>query len=666
MFKSILKVYLLTCFLISCFDLEAQDIFTYKGSFSLGDEVGEAEYSFFVRDSINVFDGPFFYSSEYFDEAGRFVQRRISGIYENGKKHGNWIYKNNFYDITVETVTDNFKAETTINGLSTSLRAVYESGKAIGNWVFEEKEVVNGKTGKNAKSLEVFFSEGMKAGPFRFSMDGSEGQTLVRGNFSADSFFDGEWSMEYSIDAVKYFETRMYDNGFLTNLRLENRNESVAVFDVEYESVIEKLAALQREDSDLDFKMGDRSFGLVFDDGFPSISEEEASQFLGNKVLGEALNVLKSREIGGLELEGIDLIDFGATRRFEYTFTKAEEAALSEAADLIDQSISDIQKFINNSSLSLNRQKNDSLAFSFKLYENSLAKFELLSQEVERLKGDEFKYQSRDFYYQDGIQGINRVDTITYTFDGESRYRIVDNGASLVNGEGIVFNMLAYAQQKAEYISRFDSFLRNSLLEIEREIASQQLEEDILSYLDSLEARFDVGRGFDVMDSDGIPLSNFLLGLYYNFNKKLDISRQAYSNAEGFRARQEIGLDMIGLIQAYLKAYEPIGMVRKRMEILDEAFTRYDYNPYMDRHDIKTRTKRNIYLAAMEYLLPDYRNRIIEVEDYRELLPLIAEMNDAFDRLVEIASMPDAETRTMERRLRRESNPDRIRRVLDL
>lgn len=666
MFKSILKVYLLTCFLMSCFDLEAQDIFTFKGSFSLGGEVGEAEYSFVVRDSVNIFVGPFSYTSEYFDEEGRFIQRRISGTYENGKKHGNWIYKNNFYDIVVETVTDNFKAETTTNGSSTSLKAVYASGKAVGNWVFEEQEVVNGKAGRKAKSLEVFFSDGMKAGPFRFSMDGSEGQTLVRGNFSADSFFDGEWSMEYSIDGVRYFETRVYDDGFLTNLRLENKDESVAVFDVEYKSVIEKLAVLERDDSDLDFKMGDRAFGLVFDDGFPSISEEEASQFLGNKVLGLALNTLKSREIGGLELEGIDLIDFGATRRFEYTFTKAEEAALGEAADLIDQSISDIQKFINNSSLSLNRQKNDSLAFSFKLYENSLAKFELLKQEVERLKGDEFKYQSRDFYYQDGIQGINRVDTITYTFDGESRYRIVDNGASLVNGEGIVFNMLAYAQQKAEYISRFDSFLRNSLLEIEREIASQQLEEDILSHLDSLEARFDVGRGFDVMDSDGIPLSNFLLGLYYNFNKKLDISRQAYSNAESFRARQEIGLDMIGLIQAYLKAYEPIGMVRKRMEVLDESFTRYDYNPYMDRHDIKTRIKRNVYLAAMEYLLPDYRNRIIEVEDYRELSPLIGEMNDAFDRLMEIASMPDAETRTMERRLRRESNPDRIRRILDL
>lgn len=645
---------------------KSQDLLKFSGPFLLDEEEGNAEFSFFMEDSVRKISGPFNYNSEYFNDEGIFVQRTISGEYSEGRKAGAWTYLNNYFDIKVKSVGKNFQVQSDVSGRTSALKANYQAGLASNKWIYEEQVIENGSLSHRDKLVEVIFNRGKMAGPFSYQSDDPNFPMKITGAFSDDGYFDGEWNLDYFVDSVRYLEKRIYKGGFLTNLQVENINEGILIHEVSYETVVNKLEMLTQEDADLDFAVGDKPFGLLFDDGFRSFSEEEVSQYLGNEVLGTVLNTFQSDVITGLDLEGAGRIEIGSTRRFEYTFTRREQTALQELSELIDQRTSDIQKFISNTSLYLNRQKSDSLAFSYKFHENSLNKYEILRKEIDRLKGDEFKYQSREFYYKDGIVGIDRIDTISYTFDGESRFRIFDNGVSLQNGDGIIFNILAYAKQKAENLDQFDPFMRASLIDIERDIESQQLEESILVYLDSLEQIFDVKRGFDVVDSDSIPLTYFLLDMYSNYHKKLDIKMQAYSNADGFAELQESGLEIIGLVQAYIEAYEPIGLVRSRMKVIDEAYTRYDYNPYMDRHDIKTRTKRNIFMAAMEYLLPDYRNRIIALDDYEELLPLIEEMEEAFERLLEISTLPDSETRSMERRLRRESNPERIKRVLGI
>ncbi|WP_143960636.1 hypothetical protein [Litoribacter populi] len=662
------RFYTVAILLMFCsFSAVGQTLQNYEGPYRIGEtEEGEAKFTYYTDgEDERVISGPFTYENQFFDEEGKFVQRDFSGSYVDGLKNGKWNYSDNVFDINIRSVTDRLQILADLNGFRTRLEANYQDGKAHGSWALSEQKIEDGKVAGFFTRIQMNFNEGRMVGRFAFQGEDGEDPIKIEGSFSNDHFFDGTWRYEYVLDSVPVLETRIYDDGFLINLEIEDKKNNITLFDIEFEEVQQKLGQVRRGEEDLGFTIGDTYFGYLFDDGFPDFSEEEVSQKVGNELLSSILGQFTNKEMAGLRLSGVEELQAGVTRRFEYTYTEDEQEALEEVDRTLSQYISDIQKFVNNTSLSLNRQRSDSLAFTYKYLDNTLNKFELLQENVKLLQSEEFKYQSREFYYADGIEGIYQYDTITYTYDEEERVRIYDNRVSL-DGEGVIFNIKEYVEGKTAIVDQIDPFVRQSIREIERDMVSQQLEQDMLVYMDSVTAVFNVSRGMTRPDANQIPLSRALVTLYESYQRKLDSKMQRYSNAEGFEKKQEAGLEIVELSQIYIDSYEVIGRLPERLETLDQSYTKLSYNPYMDRYDIPTRIKRNIYFAAIDHLIPHYRNAILTAEDYRELPELTRELDRIFDRLIEISKLEDSETSTIERRLRRESNPDRIKRQLDI
>ncbi|PRY85699.1 hypothetical protein [Mongoliibacter ruber] len=641
----------------------------FEGSFFLKEhEEGKVRYGFYRNeDDEKVFHGNFSFSSENLDSLDNFFQRKITGTYADGLKNEKWVYQNNIFKINISTVNDRFQVQSTADGIVQKLEASYKDGKAVGIWRLEEHKVESSQQ-KDRKILMIAnFEDGRMIDNFLFDGYLHGNKTKVTGRFSKDQFFDGEWEFSYTKDSAEFYEKRVYDNGFLTSILQKDLTNNVSFHDIELTRVEKKLSNVKRGLDDIDYTIGKDFFGVGFDDGFPFFSEEAISQKYGNDVLNEIFSLFIEREyVAGLDLDGIEKLRPGGTRRFEYTFTGKEKEALEESETLLANYTSDLEKFVNNTTLSLNRQKTDSLSFSFRLAQNILNNFKILEDNIELLKSESFKYQSKRTYYRSGIEGIEKVDTVRYTFDGEERKRIIENPVDFSISDDVVFNIRNYVQAKGKIVDQLDLYFKDMIIEIERDMVSQQLEEDLINSIQKVSDTYDIERGVEGIDEEGIVLTRFHVSMYQNYQRKLDLMMQEYSTVEGFEDKQEKGLEIINMAQTYYEAYYPIGEVRKRLQQLDEAYTKISYNPYMDRHDIKTRVKRNIYFAAVDYLLPDYRERIINVDDFRELPDLIDEMNDAFDSLIEIANKPDSETRSMERRLRRESNPSRIKRIIDL
>lgn len=638
----------------------------YSGEFRLSEsEVGTARYSYVEGDSSEkIKTGPFSYSFEKYSSNSNSIKRSIQGQYVNDLKDGRWIYETNKYDVNIESINERFQIRASVDGQLTKAEVGYQRGKAQGDWKIETQELKNGRLQGQKELLTAKFSNGRMVDQFLYR---NQNGTEISGSFNTSHFFNGLWKLKYRRDSVNYEEERIYDDGFLVELKLKNIDDDLILYDLSYRRVKEKLGNVRRGVGDISYKIGDEFFGVLFDDGFPVFSEEELSQTYGNQFITDAMNIFVEEEfLSEINLVGLLAVDPGATRRFEYTFSEKENIALQESSQLLSQYISDIEKFINNTTLTLNRQRSDSLAYSYRLLDSTLNKLKILEVNTNRLLGSEFKYQSRNTYFKEGIEGINRFDTVRYSYNNEERVRVFDNKVSVTNGEGIILNIRNYIQAKADLIDRLDPFMKESIIEIEKDLVSQQLEEDIVKYLAQVDEIYQIQRGLNVLDDDSIPLTNLHLELYANYQRKLERRMQTYSEAEGFEEKQKAGLEIIGLSQTFIDVYEPAGKLREMTKKLDEAYTRYSYNPYMDRHDIKTRIKRNIYFAAIDILIPSFRKDLVETQDYNEIPSIIKEMEETFERLFEIAKLDDSETRSLERRLRRENNPNRIKRLLDI
>lgn len=646
---------------------QRQEIF--EGSFSIiENEEGEARYGFFLNEEgEKVKNGEFVFKSEYLDSAENFFQRRINGFYSNGKKDRKWIYQNNIYSININTVNERFQVQSNVDGTTQRLEANFKNGIAEGQWKLEEYRIEASEQKERTKWLQVNFLNGRMIDNFVFSGYVDDMKTEISGKFSKQHFFDGEWELKFFRDSVEFVEKRVFDNGFLISLIQKDVTNDIVFHEIDNSRVRQKLDNVRRGVSDIDYTIGNDFFGVSFDDGFPLFSEESISQRFGNDILIRVFSILtESGKVPGLDLAGVEKLRPGGTRRFEYTFTAEERRVLDETQTQLAAYASDLEKFVNNTTLSLNRQKSDSLSFSFKLAEKLLSNFKVVENNLDLLMSDSFKYQSKRTYFRSGIEGIASMDTIRYTYDGEEKKRFIENPVDFSDSDKIVFSIGEYVKAKGKIVEELDPFFKEAIIDIEQDMVSQQLEEDLVNSIQEVNDTYDIQRGVDTADEDGVILTRFHVALYANFQRKLDNLMQEYSTAEGFEEKQEKGLEIINMAQIYKEAYEPIGDVRRKLQQLDEAYTKISYNPYMDRHDIKTRIKRNIYFAAIDHLLPDYRDRIIEENEFTEIPGLIEEMNAAFDRLFEIANKPDSETRTIERRLRRESSPNRIKRILDI
>lgn len=647
----------------------AQSTRNFSGDYTnaLGEQ-GTANYGYYIKDERTVPHGRFRFSTAYEDTAvcNRHVSRSASGEYANGRKNGKWGYEFRELNVTVERM-DGLRAITRTDGTQLKVAAQFTDGVASGTLTFSDEDITNGRVTAVVRKGSVSFKDGGPEGEMAY--DGQKKDRTVRGTFDSGGNFHGKWVITDSDSAGTYRDERTYRNGFLTHLRL-TLGDSV-LHDLSYDDVIAKLDRLEQGDTTGGYSIGPRAFGVTFDDGFTASSPFLAAQGMGNHVIVRAQEKLFGAESEPFAYRGLDTIRTGSTRRFIYTYTAEEEQALLTSSSLIDSLKARSDRYLENKALMMNRQKSDSLAFTFGWLITLQGKLGQLRKAVDKLNSDDFRYQDRTNYYREGIACAADVDSVHYDFDGEERIRAVQNEACVTDGVDVILNIERFLKVLDGHLILASEFLDGELKLLRREQQLTETEETILALSDSVFMRYTGRTETEGDNGNGNGEEVYVSPLHSAVFRNLMMQArkrmlQDYSNLEGYSEKQEKGLRILALLNSLLDAHARLITVAEMPERLDEAFTTFEYNPYMGTHDIKVRKKKRIYDKGVLELLPHLVKGLEGEKDSERFNERLDEVFKLHDLLVELSKKPDSETSRLERKLRTETDPERIKKQFDL
>lgn len=656
-----LAVYM-TCLIQTGF-AQDHELEFFDGPYTINDTLnGTARYSYFLNeDGIKIMDGAFKFTQRSQDTAGKFNHYTYHGNYESGLKKGAWVYENHTYDVAVSDINEQLRADVSVGGIQTRLQAYYEKGKAEGDWIYEEFLVAINETKKNLSNMEVSFSEGRMVGEFNYEGHINGKPAHIQGVFNDAHFFESEWTLAYTIDTTSYNEVRAYDNGFLTHIKVSA--DTTVLYDYTFSTVEEKILQSEGAIANEGFYIDDRYFGFLFDDGFPTASPQIRSQLNGNKILEQITGKLFNQEIGGLQLSGALYIEPGATRRFHYMHSDEDRSKLTQLDSLLSQYKSEISKYTENSVLSINRQRADSLALSYSMLENMLVRLQTIEKSAAVVKSNEFRNQSMENYFRGGIQHINSVDTIRYSFGGEEKVEYVHYETRIENGFDIFQQKIDYVEEIGSQFAELVPFLDQSLVEIDQDDRIASLEEEVSTLLSHVDVLY---SGAVENEEQRYMVRELLTVVLRNFQRMRDNALKKYAETNDFEEKTELGSRLVADSKKMVEMHPQIAHVDIRLDELNEAYLVYTSNRFLEDHSIRTRVKRGIYTTGVEFLIPELLSQIKSSESLEEMADLSEKLDDSLRRLMAISELDNSATQRLDRQMRNQTDIDRILQLLEV
>ncbi|MCH8546228.1 MAG: hypothetical protein LAT54_05805 [Cryomorphaceae bacterium] len=682
------KWLLLLCIFASVQVINAQQLQFYNGEFTVMDTVkGNATYAFYQisEDSVQL-QGEFKFLSDLYQEENVLNVKKVSiqGNFRRGVKRGNWEYEQSYYTVTLNRIR-NLNLESTLNGMQLKISGSYVNGKANGVWQTKRVQVVDNKPQGSSVNSRLNFVDGIASGNFSYDMKVNGEPLTITGKFSDNGFMDGLWKMRYTRDSITVIEERNYSDGILTDLiKIEfNEGKSDTVASVSFIDAKDRLVGLLSKTESLNFKLGEKGFGVLFDNGYRRNDIRRRSQEDGNAFLEEVLKVFDAKKsvIGAVADPTPPTINF--TRRFEYVYPENEDSIIDVMKPLLDNMSKHVDTLLDNPTFDINRRTDTLLAKGYAFVRLAQDKVERSKEVIKKINEGEFQFTYRDSYYSKGVPGLNEADTLEYTVDGKKKILVFQSDYYVDSPDDLVDNIY-------KFLRDLDDQLNDKLKNVEGVIVERQKEQKIYemdlaliktfrklsSIYGNVEALNDtVETIIDPMDVEMLftkdktkQASPLQLALYERFvdNKKDELLTK-YSGEEDFEEKLKIGKQLLDMMNALIDVFPVLSEIDLMPEQLDSNFTIYTENPFFERK-MESKILTNIYSKGVKVLLP---HLVDELKLYRsggDIRIKVEEIVALRKRLNELVDYPEdnQDVRRLDRRLRRENVPARIKRLLGL
>jgi hypothetical protein len=667
MIKLLNKIFLIHIIIVVLFpfcEIKSQNLVKKieKDTVLVGIYTGKVKYNI---DEKNLRQGKFEFNSDLIqvieENSISFKELFVNGEFLNEKKIGLWTYKSNNYHVNNNGLRKSWdiRFNHQIDGFENKYLLNFDQGMPSGKWEIKTKTIVKGQY-KSEKSVAVMnFKDSYLTGDFSSDFETTEYGTIkLKGKTNADGFLDGKLTLEYIYDGKNIKETRNYENGFLTNVEKINTKTNETIDSRVYEDVVKKLDLIKKNGTNYNFKISDKSFGIEFNNGYKTSSKRLTIQEKGNEVLSYFFTVFNEYIIISDSTQKPNL---KLTRRFQFVYPSTDDSLADILKPKIESLHSKLKNYLESPKYILRKESSDSLAFAYAYVNHAIKKVETARNVLDKIELDYFDFLNRNNYYANGVDGLNKRDTVKYTLNNNQKTVLYDVEKTVNNPNDLLENIDKYINEVSTKTSKWIEISNNKIQFYEEQDRIDSLDARIVAYKYKIDSSY---VKYEIKDPKEIPL---FYKIYKSTNERLikDLE-QNYIYIEEYNEKVKNGIELSCLLEFLHKNYQRFIEIENLPKYWnDSIFTDYQNNPF-DNRLFESKKIGNVQKGGTK-LLKYYVLEILKANNCEKMETKMKNIELLEIKILDLAKrFEEEEVKMLNRAMRRENVPARIERVLDL
>ncbi|MCR9083370.1 MAG: hypothetical protein NXH89_13180, partial [Cyclobacteriaceae bacterium] len=504
---------------------------------------------------------------------------------------------------------------------------------------------------------DLTFEKDSLLGSVNFESKDPKRTYQIFGQINKEGLMVGNWEFFYPMDSnLTIHETRRYEKGFLIGLSKVNSLTNQKIDEVVFYNAIEKLDSLN-QGFEVDYKVSDQAFGLIFNDGYVESSEEFQEQYLGTFLLEDALSRLLQFEEDFFSEDGKLKKYPLSTRRFVYAISEEDQGRYEEIIEVFDRLKEKSNQKAISDFLSLNQNTSDSLAFSGAYFEYLMRKIGNYEQVIQLLRNGDIQYFDTGNYLRDGLNFLNSEEQINYTYDTELRQKTLEF-PQLSENKKLSTDLLAHIQREWETFESIQDYIQKQQVDFRQSTELDVLEERILKEKQRVANE---KKSIEIRNNRHQALVD---SVYQNLSvKNYQQLLNTYNETEGFLEKAEVGDELIELFLFLEESLPELQRYENLGSSLREEFTEKTLDPFTFETDFEVLRQPGLIQAAESII--DYElDLIMRSEDFRDVQVHLLNLDALESRLLELKGR---NTKRLERNIRKVSgNINQLKKLLSI
>lgn len=639
-------------FLIFSFEVQAQKNQTYNGPCTLKNGIeGNCNFQFILDKNDTIKQGNFnFINIDENKETFEAVE--IKGFYNNNLKNGKWEYGfKNIKKGPLYSLENNTLIYST-SGFQKTISGTYSAGNANGNWFTLEQKIENSEPSDTLSFVKTNYSTGRIVGEIiAFNKDFD-----LIGFTNKEGFADKNWTIQHK--KTNATEIRVYDNGILKEHCFAKNGDTTICRYVDFEDKLidsnfwENIDMTKKYFKLLNFNhLGIEINKKDIQDTLYSVKIENTNNFIlqtfNNLTENNSFNI-------GNFIDGSNSLEKVKVKVIKQPFSNEEKNQIKKSQELYNQNKSLVQDFFNNSDIELNKYTNEDLMIHYEVMSVFKKNQQNLAPFLEKVSKPEFEYINRSAFFQQAIPSLVYNEKIKYIFkekEGISTYLFSKLNSIRVNNFETLIGHLTEMNNELKKLQKTTNSL---LVKSAKELDLVPQEKQMIALKDSINKLYS---------------NEYQSELFNIYHKQVSDNVLQFTERE-VKNYSELGLEeklegikiITSCFENTLKFYDVQAEIPRKIERLDEVYTRTVFNPYTFTN-MDERIKERLYKAYENHLLPFVLNDL-NIDFSCNSLEL--KLNN-FEKLYrKMMILRDRDTKEIEKELRRENNPIKIMEILEL
>ncbi|PRP68139.1 hypothetical protein BST86_14090 [Nonlabens agnitus] len=606
----------------------------FDGPYQIQNVKGIATFNYVVQEGDTLKTGDFTFTNE---QQTDLKPVRIKGQFKDNKPSGSWEYSYGEFVPLDRQELVGLSYVTKLDGFKKSINGNYENGLPEGSWIIAIDSVKNSEIAGNHYRSEITYENGVPQRSFRIDVP----DQFMIGRLLRDGRAHDTWTL-FSKDGISEDENWTFANGLLTELNIKTSDSKDKQFYFDYNETNKMVTIpLDRHYLDImELRLQRRDTVHFFDHGLSTLLKQNSTYL--HEIEGQMQDIGAAVKLAT-----------GTVKVPLYELTNKERKTLDRIAAIYDKSRDAAVSIRTNSQLNLARLTDQQTALLY----NAIVTIDTTNLKtlgkLSRLHGEEVTQHILRKELINGLWPLGLPDTTIKTIDTANVQQVYRHNISSS------YNRFDFALDDVEELARFS-------YEVIKEIQGQlnvkttaiKRKPLYLSEEDKLVAESTVFK--EMIDSLATiqreDIAKTLRAMQKNTEKQLTQYVKMPENDEKLnRAKQ-----LTACINNKKLLINTLVNIPNRQEALKKKYTEDVYVIFTATF-MEEQVKKRITKAYEDYLLPYLLQQVqdgLECGSYQEWIEQYETLNS------KLTTLRDEDTQRLERRLKREEDPQEILKLL--